>query len=169
MAYLAREFMERMGYDRQPYIIFLHEDTGRRHLHIVSVRVDEEGHELPYRFDLKRAMAHCREMELKYGLCPPQARETTAETLSSLRKVEYPSDDFTTRLRSTARAVIESYRYHSLGELNTVLELFNIRIEEIRGQHAGQEFHGLVYGVLDDNDRRIGPTVKASRLGPAFG
>lgn len=50
-----------------------------------------------------------------------------------------------------------------------MLELFNIRIEEIRGQHAGQEFHGLVYGVLDDNDRRIGPTVKASRLGPAFG
>ena len=169
MAYIAHEFMECMGYGDQPYIVFLHEDTGRRHLHIVSVRVDEEGHELPYRFDLKRAMAHCREMERKYGLRPPQAGKTTAETLSSLRKVEYPSDDFTTRLRSTARAVIESYRYHSLGELNTVLELFNIRIEEIRGQHAGQEFHGLVYGVLDDNDRRIGPTVKASRLGPAFG
>ena len=164
MAYIAHEFMERMGYGDQPYIVFLHEDTGRRHLHIVSVRVDEEGHELPYRFDLKRAMAHCREMERKYGLRPPQAGKTTAETLSSLRKVEYPSDDFTTRLRSTARAVIESYRYHSLGELNTVLELFNIRIEEIRGQHAGQEFHGLVYGVLDDNDRRIGPTVKALSL-----
>ena len=73
MAYIAHEFMERMGYGDQPYIVFLHEDTGRRHLHIVSVRVDEEGHELPYRFDLKRAMAHCREMERKYGLRPPQA------------------------------------------------------------------------------------------------
>ena len=30
MAYIAHEFMERMGYGDQPYIVFLHEDTGRR-------------------------------------------------------------------------------------------------------------------------------------------
>ena len=29
---LAAEFMERMGYGRQPYVVFLHEDIAQRHM-----------------------------------------------------------------------------------------------------------------------------------------
>ena len=40
---MAHEYMQRMGYGDQPYIIVKHEDIDRHHLHIVSVRVDEQG------------------------------------------------------------------------------------------------------------------------------
>ena len=40
---IAHEYMQRMGYGDQPYIIVKHEDIDRHHLHIVSVRVDEQG------------------------------------------------------------------------------------------------------------------------------
>lgn len=103
---LAREFMQRMGYGNQPYSIFQHSDIERRHMHIVSVRVDENGQEIPYRFDLKRAIAHCREMERKYGLHPPGEGDTRQQ-IAALRKVDYPAGDVREQVKRTARTLIE--------------------------------------------------------------
>ena len=38
-----REYLEKMGFGNQPYLVFKHEDIDRHHLHIVTVRVDENG------------------------------------------------------------------------------------------------------------------------------
>ena len=38
---LAREYLDRLGYGDQPYLVFKHEDISRHHLHIVSVNVDK--------------------------------------------------------------------------------------------------------------------------------
>ena len=35
--------MQEMGYDEQPYIVYLHNDIERVHLHVVSVRVNLSG------------------------------------------------------------------------------------------------------------------------------
>ena len=40
---LARAYMQKMGYGNQPYIVYLHEDIDRRHIHIVSTCVNENG------------------------------------------------------------------------------------------------------------------------------
>ena len=40
---IAREYMEALGYVKQPYIVFKHCDIAREHIHIVSLRVDGEG------------------------------------------------------------------------------------------------------------------------------
>ena len=34
--------MEELGYGKQPYIVFKHNDIAREHIHIVSLRVDGE-------------------------------------------------------------------------------------------------------------------------------
>ena len=36
---MAQEYMERMGYGNQPYIVFKHTDIDRTHIHIVSTCV----------------------------------------------------------------------------------------------------------------------------------
>ena len=43
---LAREYMQRMGYGDQPYIVYIHEDIDRRHIHIVSTCVNEKGEKI---------------------------------------------------------------------------------------------------------------------------
>jgi hypothetical protein len=40
---IAQAYMEKLGYGNQPYIVFKHSDIKREHLHIVSLRVDENG------------------------------------------------------------------------------------------------------------------------------
>ena len=60
---IACEYMERMGYGEQPYIVFKHKDISREHLHIVSLRVDENGHKLPHDFEARRSMEILRDLE----------------------------------------------------------------------------------------------------------
>ena len=67
---IAREYMERMGYGNQPYIVFKHKDIDREHLHIVSLRVDENGHKLLHDFEARRSMEILRDLECKYDLHP---------------------------------------------------------------------------------------------------
>ena len=65
---IAQEYMERMGYGNQPYIVFKHKDIDRQHLHVVSLRVDENGHKLPHDFEARRSMEILRDLERKYNL-----------------------------------------------------------------------------------------------------
>lgn len=43
---IAQEYMERMGYGNQPYIVFKHKNIDRKHLHLVSLRIDENGRKI---------------------------------------------------------------------------------------------------------------------------
>ena len=52
---IAREYMERMGFGEQPYIIYKHEDIDRHHLHIVTIRVDDNGRCISDRYNFRRS------------------------------------------------------------------------------------------------------------------
>ena len=62
-----REYMEKMGYGNQPYILYKHTDTGRVHYHLVSVRVDENGRKIPDYKERIRSQKAMKELAAKYG------------------------------------------------------------------------------------------------------
>ena len=167
MASLAVEFMEKFGYGDQPYLIYLHADIDRKHLHIVSHRVGNDGQKIDYYREAARAMAICREMERKYGLHPPTENDTRQE-IAALRKVDYPAGNVKEQVKRTARTLIERYNVRSLPELNTLLELYNIRINEVKGVTEKGPYHGLMYGALNDAGQRVGTPFKSSKLGEVF-
>ncbi|WP_297166522.1 relaxase/mobilization nuclease domain-containing protein, partial [uncultured Porphyromonas sp.] len=43
---IAQEFMERMGYGDQPFIVVKHWDIARQHIHIISTRADGLGRKI---------------------------------------------------------------------------------------------------------------------------
>ena len=65
---ITYEYMERMGYGNQPYIVFKHKDIERQHLHIVSLRVDELGRKINDSREYDRSMSVLRESDRKYGM-----------------------------------------------------------------------------------------------------
>lgn len=165
---LAAEFMERMGYGRQPYVVFLHEDIARRHMHVVSVRVDEQGRKIDHNNELRRAMAVCRKLEHEYGLHVPEDGGVQTEP-EELRRVDYRRSDLKHQLRNVVMTLKQQYGFQSLAEFNTLLERYGVAAEEVRGDVRGRPYRGLVYHVLDDDGQRTGAAVKASRLGDFFG
>lgn len=168
MTVLAQEFMEKFGYGNQPYIVWLHEDINRRHMHIVSVRIDEKGEKIDHNREGIRAQNICRDMEVKYGLHPTLGERGERELLS-LQKVDYAEGDVKAQVKHTARTLLECYNCHSLAEYNTLLEQYNVSVYEVRGSVDGKEYHGIMYGALDDDGRQVGTPFKSSKFGKVFG
>ena len=146
---IACEYMERMGYGKQPYIVFKHKDISREHLHIVSLRVDEQGRKLPHDFEARRSMEILRDLERKYGLHPSVKGEEQADKVG-LHRVNYREGNVKQQISSVVRSCLRNYKCSSYGEFCTLLELFNVSVEERTGTIDGRNYAGSVSG----SDRR---------------
>ena len=67
---IALEYIEKMGYGNQPFVVYKHEDIDRHHLHIVTLAVDETGRKINDGNNFYASKRITREMEQKYGLHP---------------------------------------------------------------------------------------------------
>ena len=66
--YLARRFVEALGYDKSPWVAFVHRDTDHVHMHIMTSRVDLNGRTVSNFNDFRRAEQVMRDMEAELGL-----------------------------------------------------------------------------------------------------
>ena len=165
---IAQEYMQKMGYGDQPYIVFKHKDIDREHLHIVSLRVDEQGRKLPHDFEARRSMEILRDLERKYGLHPSiKGQEQTDR--EGLRKVNYPEGNVKRQVSSVVRSCLRNYKCSSYGEFRTLLERFNVSTEERTGTVDGRSYAGMVYGALTDDGYGIGTPFKSSCIGKDVG
>ena len=165
---IAQEYMERMGYGNQPYIVFKHKDISLEHLHIVSLRVDEKGRKLPHDFEARRSMEILRDLERKYNLHPSVKGEEQADKVG-LHKVNYREGNVKQQISSIVRSCLRNYKCSSYGEFRTLLELFNVSVEERTGTIDGRNYAGIVYGALTDDGYGIGTPFKSSRIGRDVG
>ncbi|MCM1030690.1 MAG: relaxase/mobilization nuclease domain-containing protein [Oscillibacter sp.] len=164
---MAERYMLEMGYGNQPYIVFKHADIDRQHLHIVSVRVDESGRKIKSDFENRRSMEICRRLEREYGLRVADKGERT--DTPELRKLDYPRGDVKHQVGNIVKYLFDNYRFQSFGEFRTLLELFNVTVEEVKGSVYGRAYHGLLYVATDDNGKRIGTPFKSSLFGKSVG
>lgn len=164
---IAQEYMDKLGYGAQPYIVYKHEDINRHHIHIVSLRVDEHGKKLNDKFEHRRSKDITREIENKYGLHP--AEKTKDKELTQFHKVDYQSGDVKKQISNTVKGVISSYRFQSFGEFKTLLSLYNIHAEEVKGEIRGRQYHGIVYSATDDDGNKQGNPIKSSLIGKSVG
>lgn len=165
---LASDYMNKMGYGDQPYIVYIHEDTGRRHIHIVSTCVDENGNKISDTYEWNRSMKVCRELETKYNLI--NVADKKKELLEPyLKKVDYSKGDLKTQISNILKSVKNSYRYQTFGEYSALLSCFNIEVKQVKGEHEGEPFTGIVYSVTDDTGKVISAPIKSSLVGKSFG
>lgn len=164
---MAERYMQGMGYGNQPYIVFKHADIDRQHLHIVSVRVDESGRKIKSDFENRRSMEICRKLEQEYGLHVAGKKER-ADT-PELKRLDYPRGDVKHQVGNIVKYLFENYRFQSFGEFRTLLELFNVTVEEVKGSIYDKPYHGLLYVATDDNGKRIGTPFKSSLFGKSVG
>ncbi|NCE73232.1 conjugal transfer protein MobB [Odoribacter sp. Z80] len=164
---MAQRYMKEMGYGNQPYIAFKHTDIDRQHLHVVSVRVDESGKKIKSDFENRRSMEICRKLEQEYGLHVAGKEERT--DTPELKKLDYPRGDVKHQIGNIVKYLFEHYRFQSFEEFRTLLELFNVTVEEVKGAVYGRPYHGLLYVATDDNGKRIGTLLKSSLFGKSVG
>lgn len=159
---LAREYLDKLGFGEQPYVIYKHEDIDRHHIHIVTVNVNEEGKRLNQDFLYRRSKKITTELEEKYNLHKAQREKISPDT--PITKIDL-NGDIKRQVANTVKMVGMRYKFQSMGEYNAILGLYNVRCDTADGRVNGREYHGLVYFATDDNGNTIATPLKASRLG----
>lgn len=160
---IAREYMEKIGYGNQPYVVFKHEDIDRHHLHIVSIRVGLDGKRLDNDYIHRRSKRATDALEKKYGL-RPSGNSRQRQEQADLRKVDVTGGNVKRQVGNVLKGLSENYRFQSLGEYRALLSLYNITVEEARGEVHGREYRGFVYSATDDKGNKVGNPLKASRF-----
>lgn len=164
---LAEQYMQRMGFGDQPYIVYRHNDIGREHLHIVSVRVDETGRAISDSYEHERSMKVCRELEQQFNLTPATKKEWK-EGLP-LSPVDYEGGNLKGQLAGVIRPIAREWRFQTLGEYRAVLSLYGITVDEVKGEYGGREYHGLSYSATDKDGNKVGKPFKSSVFGKEAG
>ena len=164
---IAKEYMEALGYGKQPYIVFKHNDIAREHIHIVSLRVDGEGKKINDRFEKRRSKKITDALERKYNLIP--SSKVSEKAVTETPKVDTTKGNIKEQVASVVRTVLKHYRFCSLGELNAILSAYNLAVEEVKTEFRGKKYDGLVYVPTDDKGSKISTPINASDIGRGVG
>lgn len=164
---IAKEYMEELGYGKQPYIVFKHNDIAREHIHIVSLRVDSKGRKINDKYEGRRSKKITDALEKKYNLIPSSkvSEKPTTET----PKVDVMQGNIKEQVANTVRSAMKHYSFCSLGELNAILSRYNLAVEEVKTEYRGKQYDGLVYVPTDDKGNKVSTPIHASDIGRGMG
>ena len=164
---IAKEYMEALGYGNQPYIVFKHNDIAREHIHIVSLRIDDEGKKINDKFEKRRSKQITDALERKYNLIPSSKVSNKEEVETP--KVDISKENIKEQVSNVVRMVMKHYHFCSLGELNAILSVYNLAVEEVKTEFRGKKYDGQVYVPTDEKGNKAGTPIHASDIGRGVG
>ena len=161
---IAREYLCRLGYGDQPFIVFKHRDIAREHIHLVSTRVRHDGSKIRDTMEHVRSTRIIRSLEAKFGLLPssPSRKEGVSAQPSA---VDIDAGDIKRQVAAAVEYVLGRYAFQSVGEMNLLLARFRVTAEEVKTERKGRPFDGIVYAATDADGHKICTPIKASEIG----
>lgn len=168
LAEIADTYMEKLGFGRQPYLVYQHYDAGHPHCHIVTNNIQRDGKRIDlHLLGIRKSEPARKEIEEIFGLVKAQGRKQKEQfSLNPIDvgRVQYGKAESRKAINSVLNKVLFDYKYSSLTELNAVLNLYNVHAD--RGTEESRVFknNGLLYKILDQNSKPIGVPIKASEF-----
>lgn len=161
---MATEYMERIGFGDQPYLVYQHNDSGHPHIHIVSIKVRSDGSRIDTQnIGRNKSETARKEMEIKYGLVKAEdMKQEFSIKPANTQKVYYGRTDSRRAIANVLTQVLDSYKYTSLPELNAILKQYNIIADRGSEESMMYKKNGLHYRILDAQGNKIGTPIKAS-------
>ncbi|MDE0561587.1 relaxase/mobilization nuclease domain-containing protein [Algoriphagus sp. NF] len=134
---IAHEWIDKMGYGANPFLIVFHKDTANNHVHIVSSRIDREGKKISDSFEKLRAQEAINEI---MRLNPKHEAVKAADSLMEFR--------FSTRAQGFL--FLENLGF-KVREKDGQIEL--IKYGSVQGQIPVSEFNQKIQSYQLDKDR----------------
>ncbi|UWY30149.1 relaxase/mobilization nuclease domain-containing protein [Flavobacterium sp. TR2] len=168
LAEIADTYMEKLGFGRQPYLVYQHYDAGHPHCHIVTNNIQRDGKRIDlHLLGIRKSEPARKEIEEIFGLVKAEGRkqkENFSLNPIDVDRVQYGKAESRKAINSVLNKVLFDYKYSSLPELNAILNLYNVHAD--RGSEESRVFknNGLLYKILDQNSKPIGVPIKASEF-----
>jgi len=165
---IANKYMERLGFGKQPYLVYKHNDAGHPHLHIVSTNIQKDGSTISLHNIGKNQSEKARkEIEIEYGLVKAESSKQT-NSLNivpvNAKRIIYGKSETKRAIANVLMRVVSEYKFTSLPALNAVLKLYNVIAD--RGEKESRLYRnkGLIYRILDEQGNKVGVPIKASSI-----
>ena len=162
---IAHEYLCRLGYGDQPFIVFKHRDIAREHIHLVSTRVRHDGSKIRDTMEHVRSTHIMRSLEAKFGLLPSGHSQKKKGVSAQPSAVDVDAGDIKRQVAATVQYVLGRYAFQSVGEMNLLLTRFRVTAEEVKTERKGRPFDGIVYAATDADGHKICTPIKASEIG----
>lgn len=161
---IADRYMDKIGFGKQPYLIYQHHDAGHTHIHITTINVQENGKRIAMHNIGKDISELARkEIEQVFNLVKAENQkknEYKPKPVSA--RVQYGKAETKKAIENVLNFVVNNYKYTSLPELNAVLKLYNIEADKGAENSRVAKHNGLLYHTLDEKGNRVGVPIKAS-------
>ena len=162
---IACEYLRRLGYGDQPFIVFKHRDIAREHIHLVSTRVRHDGSKIRDTMEHVRSTRIMRSLEAKFGLLPSGHSQKKEGVSAQPSAVDIDAGDIKRQVAAAVEHMLGRYAFQSVGEMNLLLARFRVTAEEVKTERKGRPFDGIVYAATDADGHKICTPIKASEIG----
>jgi hypothetical protein len=165
---IAVDYMQKIGFDKQPYLVYQHLDAGHPHIHIVATNIQKDGTRISlHNIGRNQSEQARKEIEIEYGLVKAnktsqEVKQVTAPPLAP--RVAYGKSETKQSITNVLDEVINQYKFTSLPELNAVLKLYNVCADRGKKEGIIYKAGGLTYSILDEKGNKIGVPIKASSI-----
>ena len=129
----------------------------------MSLRVDGEGKKINDKFEKRRSKKITNALEKRFGLIP--SSKVADKVVEETPKVDIGKGNIKELVSNVVRMVMKHYHFCSLGELNTILSVYNLAVEEVKTEFRGKKYDGLVYVPTDDKGGKVSIPINASDIG----
>lgn len=166
---IASDYMQKIGFGNQPYLVYKHEDAGHPHIHIVSTTIKQDGSRInTHNIGRNQSEKARKEIEQTYGLVKAERQQQLLKPgikPVDTEKAVYGKSETKRSISNVVGAVFSQYKFTFLPEFNAALKQFNVVAD--RGKEEGRIYknRGLVYRILDANGNKVGVPIKASSIG----
>lgn len=163
---IASDYMDKIGFGEQPFLVYQHFDAGHPHIHIVTIKVRGDGSRIDMNNIGRNKSEQARKsIEKEFGLVNAEAQKKEQQYVIkpiSAAKAIYGKSQTKMAIQNVLNVVLDQYRYASLPELNAVLRQYNVTAE--RGSEDSLIYRrgGLLYRILDGYGKTVGVPIKAS-------
>ena len=135
---IALRYMEKIGFDKQPYLVYQHNDAGHPHIHILTTNIEADGKRIDMNNIGRNQSEKARKLvDEEFRLISPesnrliQKHELSSENEYGLRpvnvlKVQYGKSETKRAIQNVVDHVMNNFKYTSLPEFNAVLKLYNV-------------------------------------------
>ncbi|MFN0257285.1 relaxase/mobilization nuclease domain-containing protein [Pedobacter ureilyticus] len=163
---ISMEYMERIGFGEQPFLVYRHFDAAHTHMHIVSTNITSQGQRIDlHNIGAEKSEVARRAIEKEFELVRAESKEELLAPKikkAELKKVKHGHLPTKRAISNVLTAVNRDYKFTSLAEYNAVLGCFNVIA--IRGEPDSAMFErkGLMYSVIGGKGQPVGVPIKAS-------
>ena len=164
LANVTREYMEGIGFGKQPYLVYRHDDTRHLHAHIVSTFIRSSGERMGLsRDDYYKSRELTRQLEKQYSLSlsDPATRERLQKELP-LQKIKYGEKPLLMSMSKVLETDVPDYAFTSLSEFNAILRCYNMEASRGKEDSPTWKNKGLIYRPIIESGPDDSLYIKAS-------